>query len=280
VASEPPEELWSELVPKAIKIPYSIYKYRRLIARGFKLAQVKMNRGATSVLVTGRPSVGKSTLIQKLQGQSGDLNWGPPPDASVAVESSVIRMGLDWHICRIVPGQDIRERDEALHEALSKHKKLKGIIHVVDWGYTPERRDAVRLQRISEGVDTVAKIRDRNLRQEVTDFEYLCRRAKESISRGNGPKWIMIAVNKIDLFFNDLDDAQRYYSPALVSPFTQPLHDLIRSVGSTNISCYAGAVSAWQEHFAWNKEEVRSQLIAKDARDRLLIFRDALDTVK
>jgi hypothetical protein len=271
--------LWSELVPRAIKVPLTLYKYRQQIGRVLKLGQVKLGRGRTSVLVTGRSAVGKSTLIQKLHGLSGGTGWTPPPP-SKTVEASVIEIGESWHICRVVPGQDVKERDEGLHEALSTHKKLQGVIHVVDWGYTPERDETVARELTRRGIDTVAKIRDQNLRQEIEDFTYLCRRAKESVARGGGPRWIVIAVNKIDLFFNEIDNAQRYYSPALVTPFTQPLHDLTRSVGSTNLRSYAYPVSAWQEHFSWNGIEVRSQLIEKDARDRLRIFHQALNDVR
>ena len=53
---------------------------------------------------------------------------------------------------------------------------------------------------------------DYNLKNEIDDIKSVCEQIKVAYSNGKGPKWIVIAVNKVDLFYNNVNDAQKYYS--------------------------------------------------------------------
>ncbi len=217
--------------------------------------------GATRVVMTGRSAVGKSVLSSRMRGLTEDLAWELPV-TSEDVESGVITIGEWAQIIRVIPGQGIRERDKGLHEAFYKHDKLRGVIHVVDWGFTCPRDSVVRRQWIREKKrDTIEKLRQHNLEVECRDFEKVCERIRESYAVFKRPKWLMIAVTKADLFMDDLNEAQAYYHPKVESPFTRILKEqLLDKVGDQHITCRAMPVSAWDMNFEWNGEVVPSNI--------------------
>jgi energy-coupling factor transporter ATP-binding protein EcfA2 len=271
------EELWKEIVPKFIRVPLTLYKNRVSIERWVKRAQVIANLGKTNIAVLGRSGVGKSVLLQRLNGLPGKVNWNPPPP-SREVEPAVLDVNGRAQIVRVIPGQTSRERYNGLHESLGKHRSVRGVIYVTDWGYTDERKKAVKTDMIAQqGLNTVAKIRDFNLERERRDFELVCERIRESVSRLGCPHWLMIVVNKADLFMNQIDEARAYYHPSGMSSFTAPLIRLINYVGASHLRCDAVPLSSWGESFEWGEETVPTRLAEVEARALIQNFVKHLD---
>lgn len=264
-------EAWSEIVPNFVKYPYLAYKRRHFLQYWLKRGALLMGRGKSDVVILGRSAVGKSLLTDRLRGLPGDLNW-VAPGISRSVESAVLRAGSKPMIIRTIPGQVSRERDAGIHEAMSEHNHLRGVIYVADWGYTDVRDESVRRDQIDrEGIDTLEKVRQSNLTAEVADFNEVTLRIRESIARCGKPVWLLIVVNKADLFFDRMDEAQAYYHPQLESAFTAPLRRLIEHVGNNNLRCNAVPVCSWLEDFSWNNETEQSKMGEGQAR---LLFKN------
>ncbi len=256
----PTDDLWSEIVPTVLRIPISAYKHRHRIVDWWKRLVVAAGKGRTEIVVTGHSASGKSLLTCRMRGVTEDLMWDPPA-LSRDIETSIIEVGKWAQIVRIIPGQGSQERDLGLHEAFSTHENLNGVIHVVDYGYTPQRDTAVRKDLIERyGYDTLEKIRMYNLQIELEEIKFVFNRIHESINRCGHPLWLLVAVNKADLFTTKIDEAQRYYHPVLDSAFTSILHDLLKKVGSDNIICDVVPVSSWDADFEWNGEVVPSNI--------------------
>lgn len=259
-------ELWSDIVPKFVRIPLLAYKHRRLVQYWTYRGLVAIGRGKSDIAVLGRSAVGKSVLTERLRGLPNDLSW-TAPTLSRAVETAVVSLKKAPLILRTIPGQTSRERDDGIHEAMSSHGKLNGIIYVTDWGYTSVRDEALRQDMIaSHGLEKLEDARKFNLESEIRDFEEVTARIRESVARCGRPKWLLIAVNKADLFYDKIDEAQAYYHPRLNSPFTAPLRRMIEQVGLDNIRCEAVPVCSWKEDFEWNGEKVPSRMNEGDSR--------------
>lgn len=221
--------------------------------------------GKTDVAVLGRSAVGKSVLLERLQGLPGQFDWRPP-DLSRKVETCVLRLKRPV-IARTIPGQISRERDAGIHEVFSSHRSLEGLIYVTDWGYTDIREEAVRRDYIeNKGLDTIGKLRKFNLDAEIRDLEIVSERIRELWSRCKRPKWIMIACNKTDLYHKTINEAQDYYHPETKSKFTDVLDRLRNEVGRTNIECRAVPVSCWLEAFNWNGKTKNIELDENGSR--------------
>jgi 50S ribosome-binding GTPase len=258
VAGTDDEPLWSALIPGPLKVPLAIYRHRKLIQRVWKHLGVWTKLGPTDIVVTGRPGVGKSMLLHVLNKASADLDF-ENPDLSREVESSVLQVADQCEIARVIPGQLSQQRAVGLNRALLHNKQLKGVIHVVDWGYTAERDAEIRRGRIEKDkIDTIEKIRSLNLAAEIADFRDTCSKIESAKAEFAKPDWLLIVVNKVDLFMSDIDAAQTYYSPSMESDFTAPLHDLMGRIGRNNLRCAALPVFVWDDPFEWNGHRVPS----------------------
>ena len=274
-------ESWTDLVPVIAKPVVYAYKYRRFIQEYWKKAQVKVGLGKPSVIVTGRAGVGKSVLVSHYHGEANTQDWNETGTSS-DVEIKPITIG-DWtKIVAVIPGQNSPERARSLDAALNKTNDLDGVIHVVDWGYTSIRESAIRNEMIeSKGIDTLDKIREHHLALELKDFELMLERLSMSISNGRGPKWLVIAVNKVDLFEKDLSKVEQYYSPSCTSEFSKKIQSFYNTIGSHNIKIITVPVCPMPESFEWNGHIVSPQVdsITKQ-RNYLRVFIEQISVLQ
>lgn len=252
-------DCWADLVPIVGKPIVYAYKYRKFIQDHWKKAQVKLKVGKPTIVVSGRAGVGKSVLASHYHGEANNLDW-LLPRSSRDVEIKPISIG-DWtRIVSVIPGQDSKERAKGLDTAFNSHDGLEGVIHVVDWGYTAIRDIAIQKEMIAKGVDSIGKLREQNLALELKDFSSIIDIISMSIASGRGPKWLVIAVNKIDLFEAELDSARQYYHPSCSGPFEKLVSRLYTNVGQHNLKVMCIPVCSMPEPFDWNGDETRSQI--------------------
>ena len=178
----------------------------------------------------------------------------------------------DWtKLIRVIPGQNVDERHKGLDESLRKNKKLEGIIYVVDWGYTDVKDATSKSRIIAEGTDSLNKLRDLNLTRELDDFKYICRKIVETFALGTAPKWLLIVVNKVDLFFdkNELDAAQAYYHPKGTSEFSRAIQEFVSEVGEQRIKCASLPLSSYEKDMEWNGETIHTGIKGEENRKAL-----------
>lgn len=250
---------WTDIIPSPLQPVVYAYKYRRQIQNFWIKLQIKAGIGRPSVVITGRAGVGKSVLTSYYHGEANNLHWSYPPQ-STDVEIKPIQIG-DWtKIFHIIPGQDIKERRVGLDQAFNKADGVEGVIHVVDWGYTSVRDTTVRGQMVDQGINTIEKFREQSLKKELEDFKSILDILALSISNNRGPKWLVIAVHKIDLYENNLHEAQKYYHPDLDNEFAKEISKLVSKVGQDNIKIGCFPICCCPESFEWGKEKVASQI--------------------
>lgn len=251
---------WSDLVPDLIKTPITVYKNRKHIQKYWKKILEFTDLGKTDIAILGRPAVGKSLLSSHLYGETTNLGYDLP-STSMGVETRAIQLG-DWaKLFRVIPGQNIRERTVALVDLFNSNKTPEAIIYTVDWGYTDIRNQEAKEKLIKEeNIDTLEKLRSYNLKNELKDLENVLLKLKECFVKNNKRFSLIIAVNKVDLFYSQINEAQKYYSLNYESDFTQKIKDFLLEVGNLNIKCVVVPISSYQSDLEWNGSKIKTNI--------------------
>ncbi len=254
---------WSEYIPTAIKLPIKLYKHRILIQGWWVQLLAKIDRGDTDIAILGVSGSGKTYLSKFLHGQAPKFSF--KAGLSEEVETEAIQFGQWTKLVRVIPGQESKDRSLGLDEVFKTSQNLEGIIYVVDFGFSEVRNDTVKQIMISDqNIDSIEKIREFNLNNELEDLKLITNKIKERNALGNGIKWFIIAVNKIDLYYENINEAQKYYSKEYNTPFTIIINDMITNIGSSNIKVETLPISSWQKDFEWNGNTVGTNLGGKE----------------
>ncbi len=227
--------------------------------------------------VTGMQGIGKSLMVDTLLGKSLKPGYRKPMP-SQSVEKQVLNLSRNVAVT-IVPGQAAGHRFVGLDEVFGSRKPVEGVVHVVGFGYSTERND-VRVQNLirETKLTTLNKYRAFNLEAELNDFKEVCRCIRQAHSRTHCPKWLVLAVNKIDLFHDELSKARSHYTSERDSRFFEELDKLTRCVGSDFFRWQAVPICSWAEDFEWNGKLKKSEINSHTFQQYLLQFLQTLES--
>lgn len=180
-----------------------------------------------TVAVTGMTGVGKSQLADRLAGRSPGSTAG---DVGSAVMERRTRRSGGLHGFRflVVPGDNAATRLGALDEVFHD-EPVDGVLHVVANGHATPRRAGG-----TSGAGSAT--REQQLAAELEDFAITAHRVASMAVRRDKPVWLVIAVSKVDLYPDDIDDMVRYYSPGSGSPFGDRIDELRALAGGARLS--------------------------------------------
>lgn len=125
----------------------------------------------------------------------------------------------------------------------------------------------------TRGIDTLEKLRKFNLAQELEDFKFVCKEIEKAFALGRKPKWLLIVVNKADLFFDDesLNRAQNYYHPNGTSAFSQIIQNTLRVVGEQRLKCNSVPLCSFEKSLTWNKDLAETGMKGEENRKALMV---------
>lgn len=251
--------IMSWAVPELAK---AAIKNRSAIAEGWELV-ADFLRGR-SIAFTGIAGIGKTVLFEHLcRPESAEKL---PAASVVAEKGKTLKKHVDRRLrVTVVPGEESSPKFETLAAVFQKGKNVEGVVHVVANGFVEIRDEFSR-----ESLATTSKLRTIDQftkfqrKAELDDLDQTCEVIRQSISRTRTPKWLIVAVTKVDLFQDRLEDARRYYSPHGKSLFTQRLNRLQSQVGTDNFRWEAVPVCAWLTDFHWNGDVRKSKLTLEE----------------
>ena len=219
-----------------------------------------LNGKKANLVITGAAGVGKTVLLDHLSGVAPKIGYTPPGRSDKTekqnVASAGIRMGY-----RVVPGQASRPRLEALDRVFTNKEPVDGVIHVVANGHASVR-EAATLEVLSDpiGLDLNRWLEERR-QSELQDLEETLRFIKQSHRKHGGqPKWLLVAVAKLDLFYDKHAEAQLYYHADSNSPFVQMLNKATNELGTQNFRWNALPVCSYLDRYTWSGGTVSPQL--------------------
>jgi hypothetical protein len=225
--------------------------------------------GKKNIVFTGLGGAGKTVLLDFLTGQGFKQGY-KPPRPSQSVEKGKIRQAKRKMAISVLPGQMDSPRIQAINEIFQGKKAVDGVIHVVCNGFIDVRSQTAREFFVKDqNLKTIEDFRQVQLREELRDLGETCEILRQSIQKHQKPKWLLIAVTKVDLFYDKLDVVRAYYSPNGSSEFAERLKILQTQVGTDNFRWGTVPVCAWLDDFEWNNEKVPS-VLKPDQRDHYL----------
>ena len=236
----------------------------------------RMFQKRTELAITGTEGVGKSVLLDNLTGKAFEPGYAKPWK-SQSEEQGIVQSRQRIR-ASIVPGQVGTPRYESLDRIFDGKKPMDGVLHVVSTGL-PLIRDATRRQSlISDQVGTIRKFRSFHRGIELKDLEVTCDAIRAAHRRFHLPKWLIVVVDKIDLFQDKVLEEQRYYSPDFDSDFTRVLNELRYNVGRDNFRWTTVPVCGWPEDFEWNGEVLASRMASETRQAYLEQFVGELES--
>lgn len=242
-----------------IPVAKEAYKSRAQIATSWERALTQIKGRKIEIAITGLSGAGKTVLLDHLTGQAFHRGYKPPGRSRALEKGKVPAKGFRISLSTI-PGQDSRPRLAALSEVFEAKYPVDGVIHVVSNGFISLREHASQQVLISDlRVDTIEKLRQHFLEEELSDLEETLGYIRKSLRKLHKPTWMVIAVAKSDLFYDKIDEAERYYSPTGSGSFVQKMQSFMNQVGSDNFDWEAVPVAAWLEDFHWGSEQLPSQ---------------------
>lgn len=225
--------------------------------------------GKKNIAFTGLAGAGKSVLFDFLRGEGFKQGY-KPPKPSQSVETGKIRPSNKRMAISVLPGQIDSPRLQGINEIFLGKKSVDGVIHVVSNGFIEERSPDARALLIKETkLETIELFRQYQFKKELADLDKTCEIIRQSIHQHQKPKWLLVAVTKVDLFYDKLDEVREYYSPRGKSKFAKCLKELQIRVGTDNFRWETVPVCAWLKDFEWNNEK-RPSVLKVDERDHFI----------
>jgi signal recognition particle receptor subunit beta len=228
----------------------------------------------SQLVVTGMPGTGKTVLLDNLSGKAADPKYEVPGTSAQLERETLRRDGKRLGIA-VIPGQDSSNRLQGLNDLFLGKKKVRGVIHVVSFGYT-ETRDAFAAEELQSR--KLQAFRNVRLKEELEDLRATCEAIRSHWTRHRQPIWLLVAANKVDLFSDaqSLKAAHNRYAEASKSSFTRLVGGLQHRLGSDNFEWAAQPVCSWTEDFEWGAETVKSAL---NSAQRNALMRDLEEAI-
>lgn len=233
------------------------YKHREEIASIIDRLVSTLRGEKSIVAVTGMPGVGKSVLLDHLSGAALKADY-VPPGHSRKVERGIRRAQRLRILFRAIPGQQSPVRVQGLDDLFNAKRPVAGLLHVVANGYS-QLRSSFAKDQLEEEM-TLAQYQQIRREAEINDLRATLNYVRGAMLRHKRPFWVVVAVNKADLFASpaQLADAQEHYTRK--GGFLEALEEFVDQVGEDNAQWEALPVSTWSETFQWRDEEIRPAL--------------------
>lgn len=210
----------------------------------------------SQLVVTGMPGAGKTVLLDHLSGRGLDPSY-EPPGRSAQVERETIRRTGKRLGMAVIPGQSAAPRLQAIDKLFLGKSVARGVVHVVSFGFTETRSTFAAEAMKSLDLDS---LREQRLTEELDDLGETCQMIRSSWTRHRQPIWLIVAVNKIDLFSEgpSLRASETRYAGS--GAFVETLEELQNRLGTDNFGWEALPVCSWLEDFVWHDETIKSTL--------------------
>jgi GTPase SAR1 family protein len=271
-----------ESVSTGISLVGTLYEQKGPIKELLDKLSAKWRGKKHRLIVTGMAGVGKTTLVDCLSGRVFSQEYRLP-GRSIKVEHTNTIVPSDplrdeskkRLLYSVIPGQVSSVRQSAFNDLLAYKSEITGVIHVVASGLA-EMNDRRLLDGLKEqGITTMEAYKQFQMNRELADLENTCAELERYMVANRRPIWFVLAVNKIDLFHQTLNDDIYVYAKN-DHLFFQRLTTLQNRVGSLFFQWDIVPVCSWLEDFEFNGQVLPSTLKPTQFREYLTDFMSLL----
>jgi GTPase SAR1 family protein len=209
-----------------------LYEHREDIQSSFQKVSAFLSREKSTIVITGLPGVGKTVLSDYLTDVAYKKGYASP-STSTKLETrktSIEKQRLEF---KVIPGQGSSARLDALDEFFNDDEtsSIDGVIHVVANGMSFVRNEFTPKLR---SVDSLADYQRERFEEEIRDLNEVCELIRKSFRNKLKPSWLLVAVTKVDLYYDTIETARDRYSIQGQSEFSNRIRTLSNQVGSDN----------------------------------------------
>jgi GTPase SAR1 family protein len=247
-------------VTPSINLTITAFKNRKAIAKAWDRAARRVGGRGFRFVVAGEPGVGKSVLMDHLSGDAFAAKY-KPPGTSPNIEKDSRRVHRNRYRFEVVPGQAAhRDRISDLSKTLKAKEGPDGVIYVVANGLHELRSTLVEDQIAMAAFDDLSSYQANRREAELNGLVETLKIMRETIREKRRPSWLILAVNKADLFGSqtELDGAKTHYLSS-GSPFRQAVDEFRAQVGADNLLWSCVPTCSWLEPFRFGATDVRPQ---------------------
>jgi GTPase SAR1 family protein len=217
-----------------LPVAEQLYANREDIQTNFQKASNWLLGEKRTIVITGLPGVGKTVLSDYLTDIAYKKGYTSPVKSEdlETRKTSIEKQRLDF---KVIPGQDSPQRHNALDQFFNDDEatSIDGVIHVVANGMS--RVGGVFSQQLRSGTSLQDYQRER-LEEEIQDLSEVCDLIRRSFRKKLKPSWLLVAVTKVDLYYDTIETARDRYSIQGQSEFSNRIRTLSNQVGSDNFS--------------------------------------------
>lgn len=244
-----------------LPVAEQLYANREDIQNNFqKVSNLLLGKKRT-ILITGLPGVGKTVLSDYLTDVAYKKGYASP-SISAKLETrktSIEKQRLDF---KVIPGQVSRQRNDALDQFFNddEQSSIDGVIHVVANGMSRVGGEDSKQLRVGKSFQDYQRER---LDEEIEDLSEICDLIRKSYRKKHKPTWMLVAVTKVDLYYDTIETARDRYYIQGQSEFSNRLRQLSNQVGSDNFSWDALPFCGRLDDFTIGTQDYQPQLREK-----------------
>jgi GTPase SAR1 family protein len=218
-----------------LPVAEQLYANREDIQSNFQKVSNWVLGKKSTIVITGLPGVGKTVLSDYLTDVAYKKGYTSPLKSEdlETRRTSIQKQRLDF---KVIPGQNSSQRHKALDEFFDSGEEcsIDGIIHVVANGMS--RVGSGFSPKLRMGNNSLQDYQRERMNEEIEDLNEICELIRRSFRNSGRPAWLLVAVTKVDLYYDAIETARDRYSIQGQSEFSDRLRTLSNQVGSDNFS--------------------------------------------
>jgi hypothetical protein len=217
-----------------LPVAEQLYANREDIQNNFQKVSNWLLGEKSTIVITGLPGVGKTVLSDYLTDVAYKRGYTSPLKSEdlETRKTSIQKQRLDF---KVIPGQDSPQRHNALDQFFNDDEtsSIDGVIHVVANGMSRVGSEFSQQLRVGTSLQDYQLER---LDEEIEDLSKICDLIRKSFRKKRKPAWLLVAVTKVDLYYDTIETARDRYSIQGQSEFSDRIRKLSNQVGSDNFS--------------------------------------------
>ena len=231
------------------------YDNRKHLLNGWEKFIAKILGSKHRIAFVGPGGIGKTVLLDYITGEANKLGYKLPAKSRKSEKGKAKALGSRLALI-VAPGQGGPQVDTFNEVFIDK--PVDGIVFVAGEGFVTLRNSKAIEHNVSQGYKTIEQWRALSKGTELDSLKEVVSMIRSAQAKSRKPCWLLVVVTKMDLYFNEINKSEEYYSPYGSSEFSSLLNRLQAQLGLDNFEWDAVPVCSQLDDFHWGAEVAKS----------------------